>query len=48
MTDANTVSFLAGLSSVANIILYALIIFVIVMWVKQKDRKSKKEKTDRE
>ena len=48
MTDTNTVSLLAGLSSVVNIILYALIIFVIVMWVKQKDRKSQKEKTDRE
>ncbi len=48
MTDTGTVSILAWLTTVGNIILYALIIFVIVMWVKKKDRKSQKEKTDKE
>ncbi|QTE70053.1 hypothetical protein JRC49_09560 [Clostridiales bacterium FE2011] len=48
MTDADTVNTLAWLTTVGNIILYALIIFVIVMWVKQKDRKSQKDKTDKQ
>ena len=44
--DVNTVNILGWLTTVVNIILYALIIFVIVMWVKQKDRKSQKDKTE--
>ena len=35
MTDTNTVSILAGLSSVVNIILIALIVFLVVMWVRK-------------
>lgn len=44
--DVNTVNILGWLTTVVNIILYALIIFVIVTWVKQKDRKSQKDKTE--
>ena len=35
MTDTNTVSILAGLSYVVNIILIALIVFLVVMWVRK-------------
>ncbi len=38
MTDTNTVSILAGLSSVVNIILIALIVFLIAMWVRTKKK----------
>ena len=48
MTDADTVNTLAWLTTVGNIILYALIIFLVVMWVKKKDRKSQKDKTDKQ
>ena len=46
MTDVGTVNILASLSTIGNIILYALIIFLIVMWVKKKDKNSQKDKTE--
>ncbi|QUC66362.1 hypothetical protein [Aristaeella hokkaidonensis] len=46
MTDTGTVNTLAWLTTVGNIILYALIIFLVVMWVKQKDRQSRADKTE--
>ena len=46
MTDTGTVSILAWLTTVGNIILYALIIFLVVMWVKKKDKNSQKDKTE--
>ena len=46
MTDVSTVNILASLSTIGNIILYALIIFLIVMWVKKKDKNSQKDKTE--
>ena len=48
MTDVGTVNILASLSTIGNIILYALIAFLIVMWVKKKDKKSQAEKTDKQ
>ena len=46
MTDTVSVNILAWMCTAVNIILIALIIFVIVTWVKQKDRKSQKDKTE--
>lgn len=46
MTDTGTVNTLAWLTTVGNIILYALIIFLVVMWVKKKDKNSQKDKTE--
>ena len=48
MTDTGTVSILAWLTTVGNIILYALIIFLVVMWVKKKDRQSRADKTEKQ
>ena len=42
MTDTNTVSLLAGLSTVVNVILIALIVFLVVMWIKTKDSQTNK------
>ena len=46
MTDAITVNILAGLTTVVNLILYALIVFLVVMWIKKKDRQSRADKTE--
>ena len=46
MTDVGAVNILASLSTIGNIILYALIAFLIVMWVKKKDKNSQKDKTE--
>lgn len=46
MTDTVSVNILAWMCTAANIILIALIIFVIVMWVKKKDKSSQKNKTE--
>ena len=42
MTDANTVSLLAGLSTVVNVILIALIVFLVVMLIKKIDSRTDK------
>ncbi len=39
MTDPTTVSFLASLSTIGNLILLALIVFVIVMVIRPKKTK---------
>ncbi len=46
MTDAGTVNILVWICTVGNLILIALIVFLIVMWVKKKDKKSQAEKTE--
>ena len=46
MTDTGTVNTLAWLTTIGNIILIALIIFLVVMWVKKKDKNSQKDKTE--
>ena len=42
MTDVNTVSLLAGLSTVVNVILIALIVFLVVMLIKKIDSRTDK------
>ena len=46
MTDTVSVTILTWLCTAANIILIALIIFLVVMWVKKKDKSSQKDKTE--
>ena len=46
MTDTVSVNILAWMSTAVNIILIALIVFLVVMWIKKKDRKSQKDKTE--
>ena len=48
MTDTVSVNILAWMSTAANIILIALIIFLVVMWVKKKDRQSRADKTEKQ
>ena len=42
MTDASTVNILAGLTTVVNLILYALIVFLVVMLIKKIDSRTDK------
>ena len=42
MTDAITVNILAGLTTVVNLILYALIVFLVVMLIKKIDSRTDK------
>ncbi len=46
MTDTVSVTILTWMCTAANIILIALIVFLVVMWIKKKDRKSQKDKTE--
>ena len=39
MTDAGTVNILSWISTFVNLILIALIVFLVVMWVKKKESK---------
>ena len=48
MTDTVSVTILTWLCTAANIILIALIIFLVVMWVKKKDRQSRADKTEKQ
>ncbi len=44
MTDTVSVTILTWMCTAANIILIALIVFLVVMWIKKKDKNSQKEK----
>ena len=46
MTDTVSVNILAWMCTAVNIILIALIVFLVVMWIKKKDRKSRTDKTE--
>lgn len=46
MTDTVSVNILAWMCTAVNIILIALIVFLVVMWIKKKDRQSRTDKTE--
>ena len=46
MTDTVSVNILAWMCTAVNIILIALIVFLVVMWIKKKDRQSQADKTE--
>ena len=48
MTDTVSVNILAWMSTAANIILIALIVFLVMMWIKKKDRQSRADKTEKQ
>ncbi|QTE73986.1 hypothetical protein JS518_14000 [Clostridiales bacterium FE2010] len=48
MTDTVSVNILAWMCTAVNIILIALIVFLVVMWIKKKDRKSRADKTEKQ
>ena len=46
MTDTVSVNILAWMCTAVNIILIALIVFLVVMWIKKKDKHSRTDKTE--